>query len=131
MMTDPISDMLTRIRNAQAARHERVVMPFSKLKQSVANILRQERYLKAVDEGQDGGKKSLVLTLQYQESGAPAIKNIRRIRRPGRRVYRKKDDLPSVLSGYGVALISTPAGLMTNKEAHKRGLGGEIICEIF
>lgn len=131
MMTDPISDMLTRIRNAQAARHSEVVMPFSKLKQSVANILRQERYLKNVGESQVGGRKSLVLTLQYQENGAPAIKNIRRISRPGRRVYRKKDDLPRVLSGYGVALISTPAGLMTNKEARHRGLGGEIICEVF
>lgn len=131
MMTDPISDMLTRIRNAQAARHEQVVMPFSKLKQSVANILRQERYLKAVNEGQAGGRKSLVLTLQYQDNGQPAIKNIRRVSRPGRRVYRKKDELPSVLSGYGVALISTPAGLMTNKEARQKGLGGEIICEVF
>lgn len=131
MMTDPISDMLTRIRNAQAARHEQVVMPFSKLKQSVANILRQERYLKKVGESQEAGRKSLVLTLEYQDNGTPAIKNIRRVSRPGRRVYRKKDELPSVLSGYGVALISTPEGLMTNKEARQRGLGGEIICEVY
>lgn len=130
-MTDPISDMLTRIRNAQAARHSEVVLPFSKLKQNLANILRQERFLKNVDQSQEAGRKSLVLTLQYQANGAPAIKNIRRVSRPGRRVYRKKDELPSVLSGYGLALISTPAGLMTNKEARKRGLGGEIICEVY
>lgn len=130
-MTDPISDMLTRIRNAQIARHSEVEMPFSKLKQAVAKILNAEHYLRSVDEKEEGGKKSLVLTLAYQENGTPAIKDIRRISRPGRRVYRKKGELPKVLSGYGIALVSTPEGLMTNREAAKKGLGGEIICEVF
>ena len=131
MMTDPISDMLTRIRNGQAARHEQVVLPFSKLKHKIASLLAREKFLAAVNEGEDAGRKVLVLDLQYNSAGEGAITNVRRISKPGRRVYQKKADLPRVLSGYGLAVVSTSAGLMTNKDARQQGLGGEIICEIF
>ena len=131
MMTDPISDMLTRIRNGQAARHSEVRLPFSNLKHKLALLLARERYLKNVETKQEGGKKFLVLDLRYNADGAPAIKSVKKISTPGRRVYCKKDELPKVLSGYGLALISTPAGLMTNKEARQQGLGGEIICEVY
>ena len=130
-MTDPISDMLTRIRNGQAARHERITLPFSKLKHKIAMLLVREKFLAAANEGAEAGHKVLVLDLQYNSEGKGAITNVKRVSKPGRRVYQKKADLPRVLSGYGVAVVSTPAGLMTNKDAKKQGLGGEIICEIF
>ncbi|MEK7164596.1 MAG: 30S ribosomal protein S8 [Patescibacteria group bacterium] len=131
MMTDPISDMLTRIRNGQAARHERVAMPFSKLKHKIALLLVREKFLAAANEGEEAGHKVLVLDLQYTSDGKGAITSVKRVSKPGQRVYQKKTDLPRVLSGYGVAVVSTPSGLMTNKDAKKQGLGGEIICEIY
>lgn len=131
MMTDPIADMLTRIRNGQAARHRQVVVPFSKLKHKIAALLAREKYLADANEAEVAGKKVLLLNLQYNSEGVGAISNIKRISKPGRRVYQKKDDLPRVLSGYGLAIVSTPAGLMTNKDANQQGLGGEIICEVF
>lgn len=131
MMTDPISDMLTRIRNGQAAHHGQVVVPFSKLKHRIAALLAREKYLAAVTEAEAAGKKVLLLDLQYNNEGVGAITDIKRVSKPGRRVYQKKEDLPRVLSGYGVALLSTPAGIMTNKDARARGLGGEIICEVY
>lgn len=131
MMTDPISDMLTRIRNGQAAHHERVTLPFSKLKHKIAALLAREKYLAAANEAEVAGAKVLLLDLQYNSEGVGAITNIKRISKPGRRVYQKKADLPRVLSGYGIAVVSTPAGLMTNKDAKKQGLGGEIICEVY
>lgn len=131
MMTDPISDMLTRIRNGQAARHEQIKMPFSKLKHKIAVLLAREKFLAGVNEGEEAGHKVLVLDLQYDNEGKGAITNVKRVSKPGRRVYQKHEDLPRVLSGYGIAVVSTPSGLMTNKDAKKQGLGGEIICEIF
>lgn len=130
MNTDPISDMLTRIRNATAARRQQVELPFSKLKLGIANILKKENFIANV--GQSGGdtKKVLIIDLKYNQ-GKPAITALTRISRPSRRVYGKKEELPHVLNDYGIAIISTPHGLMTNKEAGKRGLGGEIICEIY
>ncbi len=123
--------MLTRIRNGQAAHHEQVVLPFSKLKHKIASLLAREKFLAAVNEGEAAGRKVLVLDLQYNSAGAGAITSVRRVSKPGQRVYQKKADLPRVLSGYGLAVVSTSAGLMTNKDARQRGLGGEIICEIF
>ncbi len=131
MMTDPIADMLSRIRNAQAARASEVLIPFSKLKRAVAAILEREQYLASFGETEVAGAAHLVLRLKYNTEGRPVISRLKRVSRPGRRVYSKKDELPKVLNNYGLALISTPAGLMTNKEAKKRGLGGEIICEIY
>ncbi|MDP1709767.1 MAG: 30S ribosomal protein S8 [Candidatus Komeilibacteria bacterium] len=131
MMTDPISDMLTRIRNAQAAHHEQTAMPFSKLKQKIAALLVREKYLSGLSESEVAGKKVLIVDLQYSPSGEGAISDVKRISKPGRRVYQKKNELPKVLSGYGIAVVSTPEGLMTNKEAMRHGLGGEIICEIY
>jgi len=131
MMTDPIADMLTRIRNAVLARHEKVSIPSSKLKRAIAAILEKEGYVQSVNEKEERGQKQLVLTLKYNESGVPAITTISRVSTSGRRVYRKKEELPNVRNGYGMAVVSTPEGLMTNREARKRKLGGEIICEIY
>ena len=130
MNTDPIADMLTRIRNAALARKERVEIPFSKLKFNIANILKKENYISDVNEKGDSAKKDIIISLRY-EQGKPAINKLNRISKPSRRVYGKKDELPFILNDYGIAIVSTPAGLMTNKEARKKGLGGEIICEIY
>jgi small subunit ribosomal protein S8 len=131
MMTDPISDMLTRIRNGIMARHDSVTVPFSKLKQNLSRILEQEKYIKSVSESKVNDKPVLEIKLKYSDNdGTPAIKHLARISKPGKRVYGAKDELPNVLNGYGIAIISTPVGLLTNREARKRGVGGEIICEI-
>lgn len=131
MITDPISDFLTRIRNAQAAGHESVTLPSSKIKHALAKILEEEGYLSPGTEVvQDGAKATLSVHLKYNGK-QPAIRNIKRVSTPGRRVYRTHDALPRVLSDMGIAVISTSAGLMTNKQARKRHLGGEIICEVF
>mgnify|MGYP001595810975 CR=1 FL=1 len=128
-MTDPISDMLTRIRNAVLVRKPEVVVPHSKIKASLAEILVREGYLTAMNEV-SAPFKTLVLTLKYQGS-EPAIRNLRRVSTPGRRHYVKSFELPRVLSGLGMAVVSTSQGLMTNKEAKKKKLGGEVICEIY
>lgn len=130
MHTDPIADFLTRVRNAQAARHETVELPSSKLKFTVAKILEREGYVGAVAERSDGPKKILTVVLKYQGK-QPAIRAIDRISKPGLRVYRKAGELPRVLSDIGLAIVSTSAGVMTNKEARRRKLGGEIICQVY
>lgn len=130
MITDPISDMLTRIRNAQAVHKAEVSLPHSKIKFSIAKILQKEGYLAGVKVNNNEKFPILVLSLIYKNQ-APAITKIARISTPGRRVYAKHTDLPKVLSDIGVAIISTPNGLMTNKEARSRKLGGEVICEIY
>jgi len=130
MMTDPISDMLTRIRNGLAAKHEDVVIPFSKLKFKLANILEKEKYIGTAKEVEVSGKKNIKIKLMYSNDGAPAISKIERVSKPGLRVYTRKDELPNVLQGYGIAVISTPLGLMTNNEARKQKIGGEVICEV-
>ncbi len=129
MMTDPIADMLTRIRNASLVHKKEVVLPFSKIKLGIANILVTEGYLKKVEEKKDV-HPYLVLTLQYNGS-MPAITHIKRISSPGHRRYVKKDDIEKVLSGFGVAILSTPKGLLTNVEARKHEVGGELICEVY
>ena len=130
MITDPISDFLTRIRNAQAAGHESLSLPSSKMKVSLAKILEQEGYLSGTEVKKEGAKATLSVQLKYSGKQA-VIKSIKRISTPGRRVYRAYDSMPRVLSDMGIAVVSTSAGLMTNKQARKRHLGGEIICEVF
>ncbi|MBP9747578.1 30S ribosomal protein S8 [Patescibacteria group bacterium] len=130
MFTDPISDFLTRIRNGQAARHETVSSPGSKIKRAIADILVREGFLERVEETADGAKKTLTVTLKYQGK-APAIRSIRRVSHPGRRVYSKSSDLAPVLSGQGILILSTSVGLMNHKEARRRKLGGEVICEVY
>lgn len=129
MITDPISDMLARIRNAQAVRKTELSLPFSKIKFSIAKILAQEGYVGKVEETTEGKFPVLHIELKYKNHD-PKIRMIKRVSKPGRRVYSKSDELPRVLSDIGIAIISTPNGLMTNKEARKRRLGGEVICEI-
>ncbi len=131
MMTDPISDMLTRIRNASAARHEAVAIPFSKLKLRLAQLLSRENYVGNVTEASQGGKPIISITLKYGADGTSALECVRRVSKPGLRVYAQSDALPVVLSGYGTAIISTPQGLMTTREAKRAGLGGEVVCEVY
>lgn len=130
MHTDPIADLLTRIRNAQAAHHDTMELPSSRLKYTVAKILEREGYVGAVSEKSEGAKKTLTIGLIYKGKD-PAIRSITRISKPGRRVYRGAGELPRVLSDIGIAIISTSAGVMTNKDARRRKLGGEIICEVY
>jgi len=129
MYTDPISDFLTRLRNAQAVGHETVLVPGSKLKYAIAKLLEREGFISGVKETTEGAKKIIEVTLKYNEK-EPAIRTITRISKPGLRVYRGADELPRVLSGQGIAIISTSAGVMTNRDARKRRLGGEILCEV-
>ncbi len=129
MMTDPIADMLTRIRNAQAARLTATTLPFSKVKKSIADILSKEGYIGAV-EVKEGSLKELVVNLKYINK-QPAIKSIERKSKPGHRMYRKSNELPYILNNYGIAIVSTPQGMMTNKEAREKGLGGEVICSLY
>ena len=128
-MTDPIADMLTRIRNASLVHKPEVTVPVSKIKLAIANILVASGFLNKVTL--EDKAKEFKLELKYNENNRPAIEAINRVSRPGRRVYASKDELPSVLNNLGIAIVSTSQGLMTNKEAYKRKLGGEIICEIW
>ncbi|MCC6563472.1 30S ribosomal protein S8 [Patescibacteria group bacterium] len=130
MYTDPISDFLTRLRNAQAAGHETTTVPGSKLKLAIAKILEREGFVGSVKESNVGPKKTIEVGLKYNEK-EPAIRAVKRVSTPGRRVYRGADELPNVLSGQGIAIISTSAGVMTNREARRRRLGGEILCEVY
>ena len=130
-MTDPIADMLTRLRNANSAYHDTVGMPYSKIKSNIAAILQQEGYIAGwrVEEAEVG--KSLVLTLKYGNARERSIAGIKRVSKPGLRVYAKKDNLPRVLGGLGVAIISTSGGLMTDKQAKKSGVGGEVLAYVW
>jgi small subunit ribosomal protein S8 len=133
-MTDPIADMLTRVRNGNQAFHESVSMPFSKLKAGVAEILQQEGYISSYaaaepEEGQVG--RSLVVTLKYGPNRERSIAGIRRISKPGLRVYAKSTGLPKVLGGLGVAIISTSQGLLTDRQANHKGVGGEVLAYVW
>ncbi|MCY6483484.1 30S ribosomal protein S8 [Clostridium aestuarii] len=130
VMTDPIADMLTRIRNANIVRHEVVEFPSSNVKKALANILLKEGYVKDVEEYADGAVPMLRMSLKYQGKER-VITGLKRISKPGLRVYCKKDSVPKVLNGLGVAMISTSKGIVTDKEATKLGLGGEVICYIW
>ncbi|HEX5961973.1 MAG TPA: 30S ribosomal protein S8 [Rhodanobacteraceae bacterium] len=128
-MTDPIADMFTRIRNAQAMGKPTVSMPASKLRQALANLLKAEGYVLDSRRSEGGGKAQLEIKLKYFE-GKPAIERIERISRPGLRVYRGKDGLPKVLGGLGISIVSTSGGLMTDAQARAKGLGGEVIGRV-
>lgn len=129
MMTDPIADMLTRIRNAQAAGKLEVSMPASKLKQSVAKVLQDEGYIAGFEVQEDDGKPALKVVLKYYD-GRPVIEHIKRVSRPGLRIYKGKDDLPRVQGGLGVAIISTSKGVMSDRAARAAGEGGEVLCYV-
>ena len=133
-MTDPIADMLTRLRNANQAYHDRVTMPYSKIKANIAEVLKAEGYIAAwsvqePDEGKVG--KALVVDLKYGTSRERSLAGIRRVSKPGLRVYAKAPDLPRVLGGLGVAIISTSQGLLTDRQARKRGVGGEVLAFVW
>lgn len=129
-MTDPIADMLTRIRNAQAIKHNEVLIPHSKVKFELGKILKAEGFIDNVKLVEKSPQNLIKIFLKYND-GIPAIKMLKRISKPGRKVYKKKDKLPRVLQEMGVAIISTSKGLMTDREARRSGLGGEILCEIW
>lgn len=131
VMTDPIADLLTRVRNANSVRHEVVEVPSSSVKKAIVNILLQEGYLKGVEEYNDGVVPMMRLTLKYGANNERFITGLKRISKPGLRVYCKKDEVPRVLNGLGIALISTSKGLVVDREARKLGLGGEVICYVW
>lgn len=128
-MTDPIADMLTRIRNAQKARKGSVEVAYSTVKMRIATILSTEGYIGAVEK-KDGMPAMLLIELKY-DNKRPLIQEVKRESKPGHRMYRKADELPRVLNDYGIAIVSTSQGIMTNKEARKLGVGGEVICSIY
>ncbi len=128
-MSDPIADMLTRIRNGQRAEKKAVSMDSSKLKESIASVLKEEGYIKDYRVDVEGVKKTLVIELKYHQ-GQPVIDRIERVSRPGLRIYRGKEDLPRVLGGYGIAVVSTSKGVMTDRRARAEGVGGEVLCVV-
>ena len=131
VVNDPIADMLTRIRNAQVAKHDSVTLPSSNTKKSIAKILLNEGYIKSVDYVDDGHQGSMKITLKYVEGKQPVIAGLKRISKPGLRVYARKDQLPKVLNGLGIAIISTSRGMMTDREARKLGVGGEVLAYVW
>ena len=131
MMTDPIADMLTRIRNASMARHERAEMPHSRLKEHVAGVLKAEGYLDDVRVSEGEEQKTLTVVLRYGRDRQAAIDGIRRVSTPGRRVYVRHDRIAKVCSGMGISILSTSRGVMTDKEARRQRVGGELLCEVW
>ena len=132
-MTDPIADMLTRIRNGIQAHHDRIELPTSKLKVEVARILKSEGFIANFKEVPEDGKPSgtLRVYLKYSEDGEPVIHGIERVSRPGRRVYRGKEEIPAVLGGLGLAIVSTSKGVLSGSEAARQGVGGEVLCQVW
>jgi small subunit ribosomal protein S8 len=131
MMTDPISDMLARIRNGALARHDRVEMPHSNLKKHIADVLKAEGFLDDVRESDGEGKKTLTLILRYGRGKDSAIDGVRRVSAPGRRVYVRFDRIPRVRSGMGISILSTSRGVMTDRQAREQKVGGELLCEVW
>ncbi len=131
LVTDPIADMLTRIRNAINVKHETVSIPASNEKRAIAKILLDEGYIRGSEEVEDAGKKNIVITLKYDETGDSIIQGLKRISKPGLRIYAQKDKLPKVLSGLGIAIVSTNKGIVTDKEARKLGVGGEVLAYVW
>ena len=131
IMNDPIGDMLTRIRNALIARHDNVVLPASNMKKSIAKILLEEGYVKSVDFVDDGLQGQIKLGMKYVQGKQPVIKGLKRISKPGLRVYAGSDELPRVLGGLGIAIISTSKGVMSEKSARAQGVGGEVLAYIW
>lgn len=130
-MTDPIADMLTRIRNGLQARLETVDIPASKLKVELARILKEEGYIADYRRGEGDGKPLLTVTLKYSPSGEQVVTSLQRVSRPGYRVYVGRSEVPKVLGGLGINILSTSGGVMTGRDARKRGFGGEILCQVY
>ena len=128
-MSDPIADMLTRIRNAQLVEKASVAMPSSKLKVAIAQVLQDEGYIESFKASSDAGKSQLEIGLKYY-AGRPVIERIERVSRPGLRVYRGRDAIPQVMNGLGVAIVTTPRGVMTDRKARQTGVGGEVLCYV-
>ncbi len=131
MYTDPIADMLTRIRNAQAVGKQTVDIPFSTIKHNIALSLERGGFVEKVLKKKKDKRRFFRIVLSYNEEGTPVITQIERLSSPGQRIYRKSKDLGKVKGGRGISVVSTPRGIMTNKEARKEGLGGEVICEVW
>ena len=131
VMTDPIADMLTRIRNANQMKHLTVLVPASKIKLEILNVIKEEGYIEDVEFVEDGKQGEIKVTLKYTEKKERVIKGIRRISKPGLRVYAKSTEMPKVLNGLGVAVVSTSNGVMTDREARQKNLGGEVIAYIW
>ena len=130
-MTDPIADMLTRIRNGIQARHDRVELPMSKLKVEIAKILKSEGFISNYKVVEDKPQSILRIYLRYSDDGEPVIHGIERVSRPGRRVYRNKQDIPRVLDGLGLAIVSTSRGVLSGSDAIRSGVGGEVLCQVW
>jgi small subunit ribosomal protein S8 len=130
-MTDPVSDLLTRIRNATSVRHDRMDIPASKMKLEIAKILKQEGYIRTFKMIEEGPQGTIRIYLKYADDGEPVIHGLRRVSKPGRRVYRGVGDLPKVRNGLGVAVISTNRGVITDEQARGLQVGGEVLCEIW
>ena len=128
-MTDPISDMLTRIRNGQKAHKVSVSMPASSVKVAIAHVLKDEGYITGFETSGEGAEKALSVELKYFE-GTPVIEKVQRVSKPGLRIYRGKDELPKVLGGLGIVIVSTSAGVMSDRQARQQGIGGEVICVV-
>ena len=128
-MSDPIADMLTRIRNAQAVDKAVVAMPSSKIKVAIAQVLKDEGYVEGFAVKTDGGKRQLEIALKYY-AGRPVIERIERVSRPGLRIYKGRDAIPQVMNGLGVAIVTTPKGVMTDRKARQTGVGGEVLCYV-
>ena len=131
VVNDPIADMLTRIRNAQIARHDSVTIPASNMKKAIAKILLDEGYVKSVENLNEGIQGSIKITLKYQDKKQPVIVGLRRISKPGLRVYATCEELPKVLGGLGIAIVSTSRGVMTDRAARKENIGGEVLCYVW
>ncbi len=130
-MNDPIADMLTRIRNALMARHDKTVVPASKAKVAIARILKEEGYIQDFVKHEEGPQGSISVILKYDGEGTPAIRNIQRYSRPGLRRYVGRSEIPRVLNGLGIAIVSTSRGVMSGHEAEKSGVGGEVLCTVY
>ncbi|NLM44285.1 MAG: 30S ribosomal protein S8 [Clostridiales bacterium] len=131
VISDPIADMLTRIRNANTVKHQTVDIPLSNIKKAMAQILLDEGYIKDFEVIEDGAQGTIRITLKYTANKGKVITGLKRISKPGLRVYAKKDEIPKVLGGLGIAIISTSKGIMTDKKARQEGLGGEVLCYVW
>ena len=131
MTSDPIADMLTRVRNAIASRHPKVDVPASRLKTEIARILKEEGYIANFKVAEEGVKKVIKIYLKYSPNNAPVITRIERVSRPGCRVYVRRAEIPRVLGGMGINILTTPRGVMTGRQARKEGVGGELLCQIW
>ena len=130
-ITDPIADLLTRIRNASQARHATVDVPASNMKKAIAQILVEEGYVKSYTVAEDNKQGVITITMKYTETGAPVITGLRRVSKPGLRIYTSCEDMPKVMKGIGTAIISTPKGVMTDKKARKENVGGEVLAFVW